>query len=306
MARSLSAYSFELDCDGSLTEAGTPSTDTSTPVSSYTSSPTTQSDEPHIPRPSNAFFIFRSEFLALHKESLSKEQQKASVLAGAAWRNLPEERQAYYKELARRRREDHARDHPGYKYRPRRSKRGKKADGRKKIDAPQVQIRLDTQSFYYPPSISIATASGVPQPLDPILSSVDLSNQPFITTGNQISFATNQAMYPTQSLYHTPPLASVSSAEPDAPHIEELDPTMHENENLHEFLTRLYNSDPSYLNMMIPGQLDRSLYNEWGSVSDLGYPAADDHMNYSPLLPSLSSMTSDGTGDVFSDLFGSY
>ncbi|PBK89590.1 HMG-box, partial [Armillaria gallica] len=82
-------------------------------------------DELHIPRPSNAYIIFRSEFVALNKESLSKTQKMASKLAGAAWRRLPKEIQDHYKGLAKERKEEHARAYPGYKYKPRRSKRGK-------------------------------------------------------------------------------------------------------------------------------------------------------------------------------------
>ncbi|KAK0475786.1 high mobility group box domain-containing protein, partial [Armillaria novae-zelandiae] len=77
------------------------------------------SDEPHIPRPSNAYIIFRSEFVALHKETLSKTQQTASKLAGAAWRQLPKEVQIHYKGLAKEGKEQHARAYPGYKYKPR-------------------------------------------------------------------------------------------------------------------------------------------------------------------------------------------
>ncbi|KAG7440757.1 HMG-box, partial [Guyanagaster necrorhizus] len=73
----------------------------------------------HVPRPPNCFMIFRSEFLALHSD---ETQTKASKLAGAAWRKLPKERKDHYKELAKDRKEDHARAHPGYKYKPRRSK----------------------------------------------------------------------------------------------------------------------------------------------------------------------------------------
>ncbi|PBK66072.1 hypothetical protein ARMSODRAFT_856118, partial [Armillaria solidipes] len=76
----------------------------------------------HIPRTSNAYIIFRSEFVALHKESLSKTQQKASKLAGAAWRQLPKERQDHYRAIANKKKREHALAHPGYKYNPRRSK----------------------------------------------------------------------------------------------------------------------------------------------------------------------------------------
>ncbi|KAK0234986.1 hypothetical protein EDD85DRAFT_841357, partial [Armillaria nabsnona] len=184
MAHSLSAYGFEANFNGLLTQASadTPSTDASTLVSSYpsspASSPSTQSDEPHIPRPSNAYIIFRSEFVALNKESLSKTQQKASKLAGAAWRRLPKEIQDHYKGLAKERKEEHARAYPGYKFKPRRSKRGKKVDGRKKTGASVAQISMDEQSFYHPSPNSIAAAPEVLQHLDPVSSSVDLSHEP--------------------------------------------------------------------------------------------------------------------------------
>ncbi|KAK0199722.1 hypothetical protein DFS33DRAFT_187262 [Desarmillaria ectypa] len=291
MAHSLSAYTtndrFDLDLNASLTEARTPSTDASTPVSSYTSSPvlspTTQSDEPHIPRPSNAFIIFRSEFLAFHKESLSKGQQKASKLAGAAWRELSKERQAHYKKLAKIRKEDHERAHPGYKYKPRRSERGKKAGGcKKKVDVPQAQISMGAQSFYHPPPISIATASGVPQPLDLILTSVDLSNQPFITTGNEISFATNQAMYPAQSFYHPSPPAASPFVPPGVSHIEafntSLDTTimMNENKGLHEFFMISYNPtvrDKSTLQKQVYSCLLIAFLPRYGSLPPWGKSA---------------------------------
>ncbi|PBK89552.1 hypothetical protein ARMGADRAFT_1167339 [Armillaria gallica] len=281
MAYSLPAYSVELDFNDLLTGAGTPSTDPSSPVSSYPSSPAsspiTQSDESHIPRPSNAYIIFRSEFVALNKESLSKTQQKASKLAGAAWRELPKESQDYYRDLAKQRKEEHARAHPGYKYKPHRSKRGKKADGRKKTDVPHAQISMDGQRFYH--SLQLLS------PLCPGFFSLSLT-----------------LLYTPSILDHSPPPASLSSIQPEVPWIEEpgafsID-NMNENEDLRELLMRTYSLDSSYLNM-IYDQLGGSLYNEWGSMSDPGYPAADNPMNYSPLLPSLSSMASDEMERVF-------
>ncbi|KAK0475784.1 high mobility group box domain-containing protein, partial [Armillaria novae-zelandiae] len=76
----------------------------------------------HIPRPSNAYIIFRSEFVALHKATLSKAQQTASKMAGAAWHQLPKERQDHYRELADKRKREHALRYPGYKFNPRRSR----------------------------------------------------------------------------------------------------------------------------------------------------------------------------------------
>ncbi|KAK0235023.1 hypothetical protein EDD85DRAFT_909646 [Armillaria nabsnona] len=293
--------------------------DASSPVSSYpsspASSPATQSDGPHIPRPSNAYIIFRSEFVALNKESLSKTQRKASKLAGAAWRKLPKENRDYYRDLAKQRKEGHARAHPGYKYKPRRSKRGKKADGRKKTDVPQAQISMDGQRFYHSPPTPIPTVPGVLQPqTDPVVSSVGLSHQIFMTNGNGngngnesfTGFATVHAMCPPQILDHSPPPASLSSIQPEVPRIEgpgafSID-DMDENEDLRELLMRTYSLDSSYLNM-IYDQLGGSLYNEWGSMSDPGY----NPMKFAPLLSSLSSMASDEMEPVFNhNSFGPY
>ncbi|PBK89599.1 hypothetical protein ARMGADRAFT_1167371 [Armillaria gallica] len=66
----------------------------------------------------------------------------------------------HYKGLAKERKEEHARAYPGYKYKPRRSKRGKKADGRKKTGASVAQISMDEQSFYHPSPNSTAAAPG--------------------------------------------------------------------------------------------------------------------------------------------------
>ncbi|KAK0440275.1 hypothetical protein EV421DRAFT_1737347 [Armillaria borealis] len=288
MAYSLSAYGFEANFNGLLTQASaeTPSTDTSTPVSSYPSSPSspsTQSDEPHIPRPSNAYIIFRSEFVALHKESLSKTQQKASKLAGAAWRQLPKEIKDHYKGLAKERKEEHARAYPGYKYKPRRSSRGKKVDGRKKIGASVAQISMDEQNFYHRSPNSITTAPEVLQPLGSISSSVDLSHQPSMTTVDEISpvFDANQAMHLMQSLYHPPPPSASPFDSPGFPQLNAFspDPTvmMNENGGFYQFLMSP-DPDPSFLDLfgVYPG-------NAWelaSSALDLPNPTTYESVGY--------------------------
>ncbi|KAK0475596.1 hypothetical protein EDD18DRAFT_1089785 [Armillaria luteobubalina] len=92
---------FEENFNELLTDAETPSSDAATPVSSYPSSPASSSSalskKHHIPRPSNAYIIFRSQFVAINKEILSKAQQTASKMAGVAWRQLPKEKQDHYR-----------------------------------------------------------------------------------------------------------------------------------------------------------------------------------------------------------------
>ncbi|KAK0216861.1 hypothetical protein IW262DRAFT_1507267 [Armillaria fumosa] len=311
MAYSVPAYTFELKFNGLVTGAGTPSTNASTPVSSYPSSPASspsasKSDKAHIPRPSNAYIIFRSEYVAIHK-SLLKTQQKASKKAGAAWHELPKESQDYYRELAKQRKEEHARTYPGYKYQPRRSKRGKKLNGRKKTDAPVAPISMDVQSFYLPPPTLIPSVPEVLQPQpDHVLSSIDLSHRLLMANGNGngsesfTGFPTIQAPRPA----HPPPSASLSSIHPDEPQIERYGAfsidNLDENEDLNK-LMKTYSLDSSYLDM-ICDQPSGSLYNEWGSILDPGYPATP--INYSPLLS--SSMASDAMDPVFPNSFEPY
>ncbi|KAK0216832.1 hypothetical protein IW262DRAFT_1495650 [Armillaria fumosa] len=254
----MSAYGFESNSNEVLTQAEPSSTDAATPVSSYpsspASSPSTLSDEPHIPRPSNAYIIFRPEFVALHKETLSKTQQKASKFARAAWRQLPKEIQNHYKGLAKERKEQHARAYPGYKYNPRRSRRGKKSDGRKKTSASVAKISMNEQSFYSPPPNSIVAAPEVLPPLDPIAFSVDSSHRLFMTTVNEISpiFDANQALHLTQNLYHPPPPAASPFDSSEFPQLNAFSPEptamMNENGGFQQFLMTP-DPDPSFLDL---------------------------------------------------------
>ncbi|KAK0216830.1 hypothetical protein IW262DRAFT_149463 [Armillaria fumosa] len=258
MAYSMSAYGFEANFNELLTDAETPSSDAATPVSSYPSSPasslSTLSDEPHIPRPSNAYIIFRSEFVALHKETLSKTQQTASKMAGAAWRQLPKERQDHYRQLADKRKREHALAYPGYKFNPRRSRRGKKAGGRKKTSAPVAPGSMEAQSFYHPSPNSIAAVPEVLPPLDPTSFSLNSSHRLSTTTVNEISpiFDTNQAMYLMQSSYHPAPPAASPFDSPGFPQLNAFSPEptvmMNENEGLNQFLT-MPNPNPSFLDL---------------------------------------------------------
>ncbi|SJL09063.1 uncharacterized protein ARMOST_12439 [Armillaria ostoyae] len=289
MAHSLSAYGFEANFNGLLTQASaeTPSTDASTPVSSYpsspASSPSTQSDEPHIPRPSNAYIIFRSEFVALHKESLSKTQQKASKLASAAWRQLPKERQDHYRAIANKKKREHALAYPGYKYKPRRSSRGKKVDGRKKTGASVAQISMDEQNFYHRSPNSIAAAPEVLQPLEPIYSSVDLSHQPFVTTVDEISpvFDANQVMHLMQSLYHPPPPSVSPFDSPGFPQLNAFSPDttvmMNEDGGFYQFLMTP-DPDPSFLDLF--GVYPGGAWELASSTSDLPDLTTHESMGY--------------------------
>ncbi|KAH6901519.1 high mobility group box domain-containing protein, partial [Coprinopsis sp. MPI-PUGE-AT-0042] len=74
-----------------------------------------------IPRPPNAFILFRSDFWAREKQKLNpveRNHRDISRIAGHCWRNLdPISKQRYY-ERSIRLREMHRRQYPDYKFKP--------------------------------------------------------------------------------------------------------------------------------------------------------------------------------------------
>ncbi|XP_069618353.1 transcription factor SOX-14-like [Ranitomeya imitator] len=82
--------------------------------------------EAPVKRPMNAFMVWSSEerkrVSALHPKMHNSE---ISRRLGEVWRALGEDERRPYREQAKRLRERHARDHPGYKYAPRKKRRQK-------------------------------------------------------------------------------------------------------------------------------------------------------------------------------------
>ena len=92
----------------------------------------TSSDE-HIPRPPNCFILFRADYLRCITDSTpevggSQQQKEVSLEAAAAWKVLPPEDQEHYRALAKAAKEEHARMHPGWVYKPAPRKKVKVAD----------------------------------------------------------------------------------------------------------------------------------------------------------------------------------
>lgn len=82
--------------------------------------------EKHIPRPPNAFMLYRSDLF--HKRvvplEIEKRQQNISRIAGQCWRMLSEEEKAVWYAKAAAARADHHAKYPYYKFKP-----GRKATG---------------------------------------------------------------------------------------------------------------------------------------------------------------------------------
>ncbi|KAG9318092.1 hypothetical protein JVU11DRAFT_159 [Chiua virens] len=86
-------------------------------------------DPTWIPRPRNAFIIFRCEFSRGHSQGSHESQDDDDVTntvtvktlskrAAEAWKRLPPLERERYKALADKEREEHARRYPHYRFRP--------------------------------------------------------------------------------------------------------------------------------------------------------------------------------------------
>ena len=94
-------------------------------------------DPEHVPRPRNAFIIFRCDFTQKYLASGDSERasgpggKSLSKRAGEAWQNEKPETKRYYKKLADEERARHRINYPGYRFRPKRQKPTEQTGGRR-------------------------------------------------------------------------------------------------------------------------------------------------------------------------------
>lgn len=74
----------------------------------------------HIPRPPNAFMLFRSELWAKEKikSTVERDHRQISRIAGHVWNKLSDKERAPYKRRAELAKKRHAEEYPDYKYAP--------------------------------------------------------------------------------------------------------------------------------------------------------------------------------------------
>ncbi|KAL5513873.1 hypothetical protein ACEPAG_2634 [Sanghuangporus baumii] len=77
-------------------------------------------EEGYIKRPSNAFILFRTDFVTQGRipSSLESHSQNLSRIAGAVWKSMSEEEKAPWKRKAAEVKEEHKRMFPKYEYHP--------------------------------------------------------------------------------------------------------------------------------------------------------------------------------------------
>ncbi|TRM59256.1 hypothetical protein BD626DRAFT_508736 [Schizophyllum amplum] len=91
----------------------------------------------HIPRPPNAFMLFRADFVNKGRvpPSIETVHGNLSKIIGAVWRNLPPHEAQFWQVKAAKAKQDHARQHPEYKYRPAHARAAKAAEDAKSPQA---------------------------------------------------------------------------------------------------------------------------------------------------------------------------
>ncbi|KAG9033048.1 hypothetical protein FRB95_000633 [Tulasnella sp. JGI-2019a] len=74
----------------------------------------------HIPRPRNAFILFRTDFVQSKKmtKEVESDHRNISKIVGQIWRALPLDQKKQWHEKAQYEKERHSALHPGYKYAP--------------------------------------------------------------------------------------------------------------------------------------------------------------------------------------------
>ncbi|KAJ7675467.1 high mobility group box domain-containing protein, partial [Mycena rosella] len=73
----------------------------------------------HIPRPRNAFILFRCDYARQNQRSVQDhDQNDVSRMVGNLWRSMNEEQRAPWVVMADAEKIKHAAIYPGYKYTP--------------------------------------------------------------------------------------------------------------------------------------------------------------------------------------------
>ncbi|WWC90473.1 uncharacterized protein L201_005409 [Kwoniella dendrophila CBS 6074] len=74
----------------------------------------------HIPRPRNAFILFRKHVVdsKLIPASVEMRHQNVSIITAKMWSEAPPDQKAHFNELAKIEKEEHMKKYPGYRYQP--------------------------------------------------------------------------------------------------------------------------------------------------------------------------------------------
>ncbi|KAG1874263.1 hypothetical protein C8R48DRAFT_435655 [Suillus tomentosus] len=108
------------------------------------SSHSRKKEEGHIPRPPNAFIVFRSCLWSNEDfRSLESDHRNVSRIAGERWRNLSDDEKEPFVQMAKEAKALHAKMYPNYKYSPsHRTNAGPKRKGRRNSDEERTKCDM--------------------------------------------------------------------------------------------------------------------------------------------------------------------
>lgn len=108
------------------------------------SSHSRKKEEGHIPRPPNAFIVFRSCLWSNEDfRSLESDHRNVSRIAGERWRNLSDDEKEPFVQMAKEAKALHAKMYPNYKYSPsHRTVAGPKRKGRRNSDEERTKCDM--------------------------------------------------------------------------------------------------------------------------------------------------------------------
>lgn len=110
---------------------------------------TCKSNANRIPRPRNAFILFRQKYhqLVLDEGSVIRTNPEVSRELGRRWRSLSPEEKDHWNNLAEEEKKNHANKYPGYKYTPRRNGKNKGCPACRQKALRQQQVQLHNQQM---------------------------------------------------------------------------------------------------------------------------------------------------------------
>ncbi|KAJ1980636.1 slightly ste11-like protein [Dimargaris verticillata] len=165
----------------------------------------------HIPRPRNAFIIYRQEKHQHVAQACppNTPNKEISKIIGDMWKNEPEVVKTEYHRQAEQEKKNHATMYPGYKYCPRKSKNTKKL----RIAAPKPDVSPISPALDAVPSPSLTATNNVPALTAPSAAS---HNSMLTASGLAPEYACNPhlmaAAFPNMSLLH--PMSAAATVLP--------------------------------------------------------------------------------------------
>lgn len=108
---------------------------------------TRKKSDNHIPRPPNAFILFRSSFIKSQRVSTEVETNHSTLskIIGMTWKNLPPDERHIWHTKAMDAVAEHKRNFPEYAFRPKHSR------GKKNPDAPPPKAKRKVREVYQDP-----------------------------------------------------------------------------------------------------------------------------------------------------------